>query len=260
MRDALEAVFPVGTDVYVALFTVAPTGDGSSYTELDAAWYSRVGVQDWLYQEVGDTVVRRINKSTISMGTNSGDDVTLTAIGIFDASSAGNLLAWQPILSVGGVEVPLLVESGDDVEIPAEELKIGLGPEEDVTVSAVVTTEDSVQTTDATPTVIRKAADLTDLRATHIVAEVWARENGLGVSNHYYRKIVKSYERNDGGSGSTLWTVRDGTTADGAATRVGFTSATADLVLTGNRVDLQVTGEAGTTIDWECRVQVISES
>ncbi len=114
-----------------------------------------------------------------------------------------------------------------------------------------------MQTTNATPAVRRIAASLDDGKAYHIKAEVFAVD--AGGTKHYWRTIHTSYFRDDSDSGSEIWSVRELTT-DGAETRIGFTLATARLLLTGDRVDLEVTGEVATTVEWESKVTVTKES
>ena len=91
---------------YVGLFTTAPTTDASaSYTgtEVSGSNYSRVAVTSssgWSSISGGSTTPSQIsNAGTITFPTPSGSWGTVLAIGIFDASTTGNLLWWATITS-----------------------------------------------------------------------------------------------------------------------------------------------------------------
>lgn len=106
--------------LYVALFTAAPsdTGggtevSGSGYTRVNLApsttnWASTGGATTTTNPSAGTTGTTS-NNSAITFPTPSGSWGTITHVGIFDASTAGNLLFWGALsasLSVTGASTP----------------------------------------------------------------------------------------------------------------------------------------------------------
>lgn len=107
--------------LYIALFTAAPsdTGggtevSGNSYARVNLApsasnWASTGGVTTTTNPSAG-TSGTTSNNSAISFPTPSGSWGTITHVGIFDASTAGNLLFWGALsssLSVTGSSTPI---------------------------------------------------------------------------------------------------------------------------------------------------------
>src|SRR5207245_7914543 len=89
------------TTVYVALFTTAPADDGTGGSELSRNTYARVAIttsSGW--SAISGTSPRQIsNSGVVTFPTPTGSWGTITAIGIYDASTAGNLLYWNTITS-----------------------------------------------------------------------------------------------------------------------------------------------------------------
>jgi hypothetical protein len=85
--------------VYVALFTTAPADDGTGGTEVSTGSYARVAIttsSGW--SAISGTIPRQIsNSGVITFPTPTGDWGSITAAGIYDASTAGNLLYWMSI-------------------------------------------------------------------------------------------------------------------------------------------------------------------
>lgn len=84
---------------YVALFTVAPADDGTGGTEVSGGSYARVQVnQDGTTEPYWNTPVQSggagliDNQGAITFPTASGDWGEVVAVGIYDASTVGNLL------------------------------------------------------------------------------------------------------------------------------------------------------------------------
>ena len=81
---------PVVT-VYVALYTATPSDSGGG-TEVATGSYARTAVT------FGASSGGSINNSgDVTFPTATADWGTITSFGIFDASSAGNLLVWGPL-------------------------------------------------------------------------------------------------------------------------------------------------------------------
>ena len=92
------------TTVYVALFTTAPSDDaGTSAVEVSGGSYARASITTstgWSSISGAPSAPAQIsNGSTITFATPTGNWGTVVAIGIYDASSAGNLLYWGTITS-----------------------------------------------------------------------------------------------------------------------------------------------------------------
>lgn len=82
-----------GTNVYVGLITAITNGETGSVTEVSGGSYARVQVQGtsaWVAPAGSGTD----NVSTITFPAASANWGEVIAAGIWDASTAGNLLAW----------------------------------------------------------------------------------------------------------------------------------------------------------------------
>jgi len=82
------------TNWYVALFTAAPNDAGGG-TEVSAGGYARQSVAFSAAASPGGTTS---NSGEVSYTASGGDYGTVTHMGIFDASSSGNLL-WHGALT-----------------------------------------------------------------------------------------------------------------------------------------------------------------
>jgi len=99
--------------LYVALFTSDPS-DGDSGTEVSGGGYTR---QTVTFTTSGATTS---NDSAVEYATATANYGTVSHIGIYDASSAGNLLAHASLTS------SKTIETGDVFRIPAGDLDITL--------------------------------------------------------------------------------------------------------------------------------------
>ena len=82
------------TNWYVALYTGAPSDSGGG-TEVSAGGYARQSVSFNAASSPGGTTS---NSGEVSFTASGGDYGTVTHMGIFDASSSGNLL-WHGALT-----------------------------------------------------------------------------------------------------------------------------------------------------------------
>lgn len=105
--------------VYVGLFTAAPTDAGGG-TEVSGNNYARVSVTNNATNFPASSGGAKANGTAITFDTPSGSWGTVVAMGIFDASSAGNLLAWADLA------VNKSVSSGDVVAFAVGELDVSL--------------------------------------------------------------------------------------------------------------------------------------
>ena len=103
------------TTVYVGLFTSSPT-DANSGTEVSTSGtaYAR---QSGSFTVSGNTAT---TSAAIEWPTATASWGTITHIGIYDASSAGNLLAWAALTA------SKTIASGDVFRIPAGDIDITL--------------------------------------------------------------------------------------------------------------------------------------
>lgn len=84
---------------YLALFTVVGTDAGTGFTEVSGSGYARAattggGGGTWNAAS-GSSPAQTSNNLAISFPTATGSWGTVIAWGIYDASSGGNLLAWD---------------------------------------------------------------------------------------------------------------------------------------------------------------------
>jgi hypothetical protein len=103
------------TTVYVGLFTVAPTDTGGG-TEVSGGSYARKSAAF----TVSGTGTLATNSSAIEFDTATGTWGTVVAIGIFDALTTGNMLAFADLTTSKAIS------SGDVLRIPTGDLDITL--------------------------------------------------------------------------------------------------------------------------------------
>jgi hypothetical protein len=80
--------------VHLALYTTAPTDAGGG-TQVTGGGYARQAITFGAPSPAGEIT----NTSAVSFTASGASFGTVVAVGIFDASSGGNLLAWSPITS-----------------------------------------------------------------------------------------------------------------------------------------------------------------
>ena len=99
--------------LYLALFTSNPDEDGSG-TEVSGTSYARTSVA---FTVSGNTAS---NTAAVEFPTAGGSWGTVSHVGIYDASSAGNLMAYAALTTSKAIE------SGDVFRVPAGDLDITL--------------------------------------------------------------------------------------------------------------------------------------
>ncbi len=99
-----KATYSAPTNLFVGLYTVAPTDAGGG-TEVTGGSYARVSTAtaDWNTASGGTLT----NVNTISFPTASANWGTVVAFGLFDASTAGNMLVW------GNLQTSKYTSTGD---------------------------------------------------------------------------------------------------------------------------------------------------
>jgi hypothetical protein len=98
---------------YLALYTVAPTDTGGG-TEVSGTAYVRKAAT---FTVSGDTAS---NNAAVEWPTAGGSWGTVVAVGVFDALSGGNLIAY------GDLTANKTIDTGDVFRIPAGDLDITL--------------------------------------------------------------------------------------------------------------------------------------
>ena len=104
------------TTLYAALYTVAPSDTGGG-TEVSGGAYAR---QTAAFTVSGTNPTTATNSAAIEYPTATADYGTVVAVGILDASSSGNLLAYSTLDS------SKVVSSGDVFRFNAGDLDITL--------------------------------------------------------------------------------------------------------------------------------------
>lgn len=107
--------FAVPTNIYVALYSVAPT-DAEGGSELSGSGYARKVCNTWDGAAGGATA----NTGAITFAQATGDWGEVVAFGIFDAITGGNFLAWADLT------VSKTILNGDTAEFAAGELDVTL--------------------------------------------------------------------------------------------------------------------------------------
>ena len=102
--------------LYVALYTVAPTDTGGG-TEVSGGSYAR---QTGAFSVSGTNPTTASNTAAIEYPTATADYGTVVAVGILDASSSGNLLAYANLTT------SKVVSSGDVFRFNTGDLDITL--------------------------------------------------------------------------------------------------------------------------------------
>lgn len=119
-QEILDHIFGNGAysapTVHVGLFTAAPSDAGGG-TEVSGNSYARVNASALFGAASGTGIA---NDGAITFPTATGSWGTITHFGVFDASTAGNLLVW------GAVTPNKAVGDGDTASFATGELDVTL--------------------------------------------------------------------------------------------------------------------------------------
>lgn len=99
--------------VYLALYTAAPTDAGGG-TQVSGSGYARQAVT--FGAASGGAIA---NTGAVSFTATGGNFGSIVAVGIFDASTSGNLLTWKAITSV-------TINDGDTLAFPIGDIDVNL--------------------------------------------------------------------------------------------------------------------------------------
>ena len=119
-NELLDHVFKTGayavpTNIYIELYTVAPTDAGGG-TPVAGGSYARKVCDTWDAAAAGAIA----NTGAITFAQATGDWGEVVAFGIFDAITGGNFLAWADLT------VNKTILTGDTAEFAAGELDVTL--------------------------------------------------------------------------------------------------------------------------------------
>lgn len=107
------------TTVYLALFTALPSDETSGTpTEVSGGSYARQSIAFSAYANDAPTGGHCSNSGTITFPTASATWGTIVAIGIYDASTAGNLLYY------GNLSANQIINNGQVFELAAADLPV----------------------------------------------------------------------------------------------------------------------------------------
>jgi hypothetical protein len=109
------AAYTAPTTLYLALFTAAPgeTGGGTEVTTSGTA-YARQSVA---FTTTGNTTS---NSASVEYATATASFGTVTHVGVFDAATSGNLMAYAALTSAKAID------TGDVFRVPIGDLDITL--------------------------------------------------------------------------------------------------------------------------------------
>ena len=109
-----NSAYTAPSTIHVALFTVAPSDTGGG-TEVSGNGYAR---QSMAFSAASSGSIS--NSGSVEFPTATGDQGTIVAMGLFDASSGGNLLAF------GSLTSNKTVSNGDVFRFNASSVTISL--------------------------------------------------------------------------------------------------------------------------------------
>ena len=108
------AAYTAPTTKYLALFTALADGEAGSVTEVTGGGYAR---QTVAFTTSGNTTS---NNAAVEFPTATANYGTVTHVGVYDASSSGNLMAYAALSS------NKTIETGDVFRVPSGDLGITL--------------------------------------------------------------------------------------------------------------------------------------
>lgn len=94
-----DATFTKPAALYIGLFTTLPSDDGTGGVEVSGGSYARVaaGPGNATWDAPGDGSGRFSNAGTITFPAPTANWGTVVGFGLFDASTAGNLLIYNSL-------------------------------------------------------------------------------------------------------------------------------------------------------------------
>lgn len=121
----VSPMFPMPTS-YVGLFSVVGLDDGTGFTEIAGGGYARVRTAsaDWAaVSGSAPSVISNVNSFIFPVSTSAWG--TVTAFGLYDALTAGNLLAWDYIGNFAWMPASVIAASPAVITAPRHGLATG---------------------------------------------------------------------------------------------------------------------------------------
>jgi hypothetical protein len=111
-----NTAYTAPSTLYVALYTVAPSDTGGG-TEVTGGSYVR---QSMAFTVSGTSPTQATNTAAVEWPTATADWGTVVAASVYDASSAGNMLAWADLTA------NKTISNGDVFRFPASSFTVTL--------------------------------------------------------------------------------------------------------------------------------------
>ena len=108
------AAYTAPSTLYIGLFTAISDGEAGSVTEVSGSAYAR---QTMAFTTSGATTS---NNAAVEFPTATGSWGTITHVGIFDASTSGNLMVYATLTASKAIT------TGDVFRVPSGDLDITL--------------------------------------------------------------------------------------------------------------------------------------
>jgi hypothetical protein len=114
-----NSAYTIPTTYYFALYTANPTDAGGG-TEVSGGSYARVAVTNNTTNFPAASGGSKSNGTAVTFPTATANWGTVTSVGIFDASTAGNLIAWNTLTT------SKTIDNGDTASFAASSLTFTL--------------------------------------------------------------------------------------------------------------------------------------
>lgn len=120
-------VMPGGTDKFIALLTTTPTvRDGTGLVEASGSGYARIAHQTWVNVTSGNDTLRK-NSGTVTFAVLSGDLPGIVGWAIYSAITAGNLIAFGPLVDSNDTPITRNFLNGDQPRFVDQEFEVVIG-------------------------------------------------------------------------------------------------------------------------------------
>jgi hypothetical protein len=115
-----KTAFPTVTAAYIALFTAVGSDAGTGFTEVSGGSYARVTTSAASWNSPGGTSPStESNASSLTFPAATASWGTIIAVGLYDALTSGNLLAWDYLGNFNWSPVTITAASPGVVTFPA---------------------------------------------------------------------------------------------------------------------------------------------
>lgn len=125
-QQAIAGALPNGTSFYAGYLTTLPSDDdGTGLVEAAGSNYARKAHAAWINIDESPNWFRA-NNGAIELAALSADLENCVGWAIWTALGGGSLVAWGPLLDVGGNEITKTFTSGNQPRFVDQELKVGV--------------------------------------------------------------------------------------------------------------------------------------